>query len=279
MVSTKLGCQSNCWRLHRSDGRYVGSIGRAGEGPGEFRYPSALGVDDSGRVYVASRSVVTVFDRDGEHVTRFGDPSVDGYTRGVVVGPRGAIYISCTDVLTHKIIRRYSSDFVFLSSFCDTYVVGGTEVDRMEESFIAGGYIDVAPDGSIYFTQMAPYEIRRFSPGGTLELRIFRKADFMVPEPNVERHDNGTMEFHAFAGSSGIFVLGDGRFINRVGIPDGKGGAETVLDLFDADGRLLCSKRYGRGLFLQCDDDRGYLYASDVSEYPKAVRYELVISD
>ncbi len=41
-----------------SEGQYLTSFGREGEGPGEFKYPRGLAVDVSGVVYVCDITIV-----------------------------------------------------------------------------------------------------------------------------------------------------------------------------------------------------------------------------
>jgi sugar lactone lactonase YvrE len=53
-----------------SDGSFVGSFGRFGTGPGEFRGPHALAFDSQGRLFIADRgnNRIQIFDPDGTFV-------------------------------------------------------------------------------------------------------------------------------------------------------------------------------------------------------------------
>jgi sugar lactone lactonase YvrE len=53
-----------------ADGTYLGSFGRFGKGPGEFRGPHALAMDSQGRLFVADRgnNRIQIFDQDGNHL-------------------------------------------------------------------------------------------------------------------------------------------------------------------------------------------------------------------
>lgn len=55
-------------QLFAPDGRYLGRIGRDGEGPGEFRWPHSLHVDGDGRLRVVDAALlrISVFTPDGE---------------------------------------------------------------------------------------------------------------------------------------------------------------------------------------------------------------------
>jgi len=53
------------------DGRYVQTIGRQGQGPGEFERPTGLYLDKKGNIYVLGLSKIHLFDRQGEFVKSF----------------------------------------------------------------------------------------------------------------------------------------------------------------------------------------------------------------
>jgi len=53
---------------YEKDGRYVQTIGRQGQGPGEFERPSGLYLDKKGNIYVLGLSKIHLFDRQGEFI-------------------------------------------------------------------------------------------------------------------------------------------------------------------------------------------------------------------
>jgi DNA-binding beta-propeller fold protein YncE len=58
------------------EGKYLRTIGRLGDSPGEFARPKGVAVDRAGRVYVvdAASQVVQIFDADGKLLLFFGEP-------------------------------------------------------------------------------------------------------------------------------------------------------------------------------------------------------------
>lgn len=58
------------------DGKYLRTIGRVGDSPGEFARPKGVAVDREGRVYVvdAAAQLVQIFDADGKLLLFFGEP-------------------------------------------------------------------------------------------------------------------------------------------------------------------------------------------------------------
>ncbi|MHC4253965.1 MAG: 6-bladed beta-propeller, partial [Planctomycetota bacterium] len=64
-------------RIHRiSDGAFVGTFGKLGDGSGAVRDPRGVGVDGHGHVYLVDRafSNVQVFDAKGRFLLAFGEP-------------------------------------------------------------------------------------------------------------------------------------------------------------------------------------------------------------
>jgi len=57
-------------RVYDWSGRYLRDLGREGEGPGEFRYPTGVGVDGAGRVWLHDQisTRIVVFAPSGEVV-------------------------------------------------------------------------------------------------------------------------------------------------------------------------------------------------------------------
>jgi len=54
------------------DGEFIFSVGRAGQGPGEFDSPMAIEVDDGDNVYVSDRRGITVFSGKGDLIRKVG---------------------------------------------------------------------------------------------------------------------------------------------------------------------------------------------------------------
>jgi len=84
-------------RVYDMDGQHVQDIGAAGDGPGEFRQPAAMGIGPDGRIYVRddAQARITIFGPDGTFVDTwplggglmlFGMPMVIGYD-GTVYSP------------------------------------------------------------------------------------------------------------------------------------------------------------------------------------------------
>jgi hypothetical protein len=92
-----LDSQVPALRAYDRDGRHVMDLGREGEGPGEFRNPSAVGVDAEGRVWLHDQGQqrIIVFAPGGEAVETLslGGARISGSTQSMVLSPDGRAFI------------------------------------------------------------------------------------------------------------------------------------------------------------------------------------------
>lgn len=79
-------------RAYTWAGEYVGALGGAGQGPGEYDYIAGIGVSDDGRVFVHARNQrrVNVYATTGEFLTSYRLPAV--MTDAMVLAPDGTTY-------------------------------------------------------------------------------------------------------------------------------------------------------------------------------------------
>ena len=260
-------------RMFDSDGVFVRAIGSEGEGPGEYRYMTAVAVGPDDHVFVSGSGRICEFDADGQPVADFRRITGD-YVRDLLVLHDGSLYAGAYDPPTRTVIQLYRAG-KHVRGFCEAIRETG-DIGTRELPSYAGGYMDVGLDGMIYYTQTTPYEIRKFTPEGELVLRVLRENDFINP-PRIEKLENG-FKMWAYAGSFRIVVLPDGRFLNFVGIPSGEDRPGTArVDLFDAAGKLLLSQAIDREFGVLCMDGNGCVYVADRLVGPSVVRYRTKI--
>ena len=113
-------------QVYDSTGSYQQTIGRKGEGPGEFFFPTAIAVDPFGRLYVADQARITVFDEKGNFLDDLRHGIPDAYVRSIRVDINSGIYISCFHLFEQQIIHKFSPipdahGDSLLISFCDSY--------------------------------------------------------------------------------------------------------------------------------------------------------------
>ena len=78
-------------QMYDQNGKFVRTIGRKGQGPGEFRYPGRLQIDGSGRLCVFDMRAIQIFDKAGRFVEKIpsmavNDPFLLFFRRGLLEG-------------------------------------------------------------------------------------------------------------------------------------------------------------------------------------------------
>ena len=258
-------------------GRFVRTVGHKGEGPGEFGLITAITTDASDNLFVADMSSrIKIFGPGGDYLRTFKHDFPGTGIRSIRTDGQNNLFLSCLDIFDRHVIHKYNAKYEHERSFCDSRSVGSDDVDVRIGGTFGGGYLDLDNDGNVVYTQMTPYEIRKFSPDGDLLMRVQRENSFMrAPQPEFFGEN---MRITLPATSTSVLVLADGRFINIVKKPPvPEPPAETILDLFDEDGRLLFSRRFEKEMNIKRVDDEGRLYALDATDYPRVVRYQLMI--
>jgi len=251
----------NLIRRFGADGALIGPIGRSGDGPGGYRFPSVMAVDSEDNLYVSASRRFVVFDAAGAYVNEFRDET-EGHPFSLRALSDGSVLVAEYDRPSRTVLQRYIAKKRG-QHFCEAAKLEGTHADPMG-SWGVGGYIAIGTDGMIYFTQMTPYEIRKFSPSGDLVMQLFRENNF-VTAPLIERKGSSTT-YHPWSGSQAIFVLPDGKLLNVVGLFDSNKPSSTILDLFDIEGHLLLSQRLDHYFDPECLDASGNLYSFDSAD-------------
>jgi DNA-binding beta-propeller fold protein YncE len=128
-------------------GKRLGSIGRRGEGPGEFNYPTHVAVDRQGFLYVADtlNFRVQIFSPDGEFRSSFGRAG-DSYMefdkiKGIAVDSEGHIYVTDAVQDMVKIFDREGRILLFFGRkglfYGQFYLPAGIHVDSRDRVFVA----------------------------------------------------------------------------------------------------------------------------------------------
>ena len=143
----------------------------------------------------------------------------------------------------------------------------------------ATGDLCIGDDDLLYYTQLLPYEIRKYSLDGELFARIYRgNVPVKAPENSV-RGDGETMIFTMPAMSSSIIAVGDSLFINTILVP-AEDGAEnhSLVDLYDVSGRYLATRKSDGLLSFKCKDRFGRIYAAEDTGIARVMRYRIVLN-
>ncbi len=212
------------WRIGRvycftPDGRFVRTIGKHGQGPGEYATPVSVAAERHGGIVVCDylQNQIIYFDEDYRHLKSIrGNPRFqyfvhinslgEIFTYSGAMGPR--------IVSNFNTIHKHDDSGNEISSFAP---IQG-EVSKSGFSAVFDG-MTIDNEGFIYEKNPLFYQIRKFSSMGA-QITIFSRPDKVN---KIENYSAGEV-------SNGPFILDSGLLIIQ------RGGS---LDLFDGQGRFL----------------------------------------
>jgi len=174
-------------RVFNIEGEYLRTIGREGEGPGEFRYPTGMLFLPNGKFGVIQRNRLVLFDAEGKPAGDFPfqEPEGKGFFRLMSVRPAGD-QLAVLYELGYKDKSHWSTThrlglFDTAGTQQSVLIEAGTRMDYAGARFVEGDWNDfdqcwaASPDGWVFargsFTE---YEIRVWSPDGQLDRIIHR---------------------------------------------------------------------------------------------------------
>lgn len=200
-------------------GEYVATVGRSGEGPGEFHSPwqVQVGPGDSLYVWDPGRAAVSVFGPDYEFSRSFLVPP--GWTVNSMIvhpGPEFVVSVSGTgELLPIKV----------LSGDGRVRAEAGPPMPQRDlagfEDSLLGGSLGRTRDGYVY-SQKSPYAVWWLDEQlGTVSECHGRPEWTTDPEEVVVRSDRGVgLRWNRFSHSVSILPLPGGHLLNTVLIPE-----------------------------------------------------------
>jgi len=183
-------------------GRYISSLGRRGEGPGELKDPVDIAISPEGYIYVANHGNlrVEVFSPDHRFIRSILCP---GFPYRLATGPGNVLYVRPA-VLDTATVRMYDSEGRYVLSFGPKYSV------KDFFGFVSYGHrnnfndLRIASDqaGNVYHCNATLYEIHKFSSSRKPILRFSiddpQKKEAIANTIEVTRkepHKQGYMQF------------------------------------------------------------------------------------
>ncbi len=228
-------------RAFTLSGEHVTSVGRKGEGPGEFRLPVLLAVAPDGAVFVydAGLGRITEYAADLTFIRTFRPTPSVAPRRMLVTEDR--VYVSgimsvdpWRQLAVHVFARE---DGTHITSFARLPPTESPTIGRR----IGSGRVFPARDGGVWYTQPAPYLVQRYSREGELLVEIERPNDFLPSAEDAyqshvaEGRLTITSRPHPIA--IAIEEFEGGGLLHQVNLMDGR----MVVDLFDSTYRLVSS--------------------------------------
>jgi hypothetical protein len=247
-------------------GEYRRSVGRAGEGPGEFDDPTDLSVSSDGRVRVVDTRGVVRFDAQG-NPTGVWEPQLPEYAwfgllhacpagLGTIVSLKARAQVENASHM-ECLVARCSAD-----GKIETRLAERSWIYKRYEPFVfdeeameAYSFLAFADDGSLYLAPtFSAYTVQVFTPEGRLRMVIERAYEPVRRKPadladlhshwgNVYRRVQ-QLEIRISENERNITALyprSDGSLWVETsrGWDNLPSGVADILDVFDAEGRFV----------------------------------------
>jgi tripartite motif-containing protein 71 len=147
----------------QQDEKFLLEFGSAGEGDGQFAWPSGIALDDEENVYVSDEWLhrVSIFDKKGKFLAKWGDP---GSAAGQLNAPSGLAFDTYGNVYVsdaqNSRIQKFTPDGKFLLKWGRP----GNGQDGLNQPW----GLTVDHDGHVMVADWGNNRVRKFSPEGDL---------------------------------------------------------------------------------------------------------------
>ena len=262
-----LDSQLNEVLVFSSTGEYLRSIGREGEGPGEFRRPSDMFLTPGGDVAVLQRmpGKIVTMTKDGEPIGTYPMPDYDGmrmFHAGELAGE--TVVVSQMTMSRSESGMEVTSSLVAVDEDGNKTAVFHEDTQKrdfanmvFDEKTMQGALVwSAGKDGRVYTSDnFDAYTIKVWSPDGEVERVIEREyksrqrneEEMERNKPRIMiRRGNQTSQPEAIASETDrdvqqIYPRADGSLwvLSSKGAYDCKDGEIATLDVFDPDGKFM----------------------------------------
>jgi sugar lactone lactonase YvrE len=180
------------------DGAFLASLGRQGQGPGEFSYPDSIEVDASGLIWVSdpNNKRIQVLTREGkEHKTLSFVKEQVGSIRclksGLMMAGRKGLFLAGPGLggkeeSLFPLFKKLDFEGNVVGEYGDPFDFGHTLLN------LTGNQVKFAADdeGCVYLAFLYQNRVEKYSLAGELLWRADRKLDYSLEPPK----DKGKME-------------------------------------------------------------------------------------
>ena len=279
IISDPIG---NAVLVFGNGGKFLRKIGNFGSGPGEFRSPNRIAVDEFGNIYVEDRGNRRINVYDGSGNFKFSFRLEKGPLFSLKV-KGNYIYTYCPAGIgrDERVIYIYNGKGELVKKF------GNLPKFMLDFPFvISGGGMVVDSVGSVYQVHPVEYVVNKYSIDGSLLNRLVGKSQF-YKAPTMPDIKTIQAEYQKWLDSwtpvSGLYLLEDKFLIVLTTL--GKEGRQKrfIIDIFDLEGKLLKGDiflslpesatiigAYGDGFYIaeqQVFDEKGNLLNPKIIEY------------
>jgi hypothetical protein len=273
--------------VYDENGRYVRTIGRKGQGPGEFLSPAFFDFSQDGRLFVndGRNQRITIFDHQGNPL---GDFRLEGFYGGLIINKSDRIYLQKRSQKKEVEATSELQEVQMITSVYSMNLDGQNmtqlidiETETVRTQAVEGGSVTVSgprwerfvwalnPEGKLYAGFSKTYQITVLSAEDTEEFRFGREYTPVANEAHIE--NPRIAEFHP-AFYPHLVIDGDGNCWIRLFTPADFEG--YLYDIFNANGIYIEQTVLPYPLHL-IKDGKAYSLLATEFDYPMVKRFRL----
>ena len=253
------------------------AIGRAGEGPGEFRVPTAVAAASDGSfwAYDAVLQRLSHFERDGTYAEGFPLPFALIGVVSLAVDRRGDVYVAGSAIgseFAQYLVHKFSRAGVHMFSFADRKSPRVTA-----DPGNRGGYLAVGATGATLWLSLAGpiLEVDEYALDGTAlrSIAVHSPADLDTPSETVESR-GGQMRVvgRRRLGTISLSPLPGRALLNAAVI-----GMDGMMqfDVIEEDGGRVRASWQHSGPLVAGGDGRESVFSVDPADEPQVVQWRV----
>jgi hypothetical protein len=291
--------QLNEIRKFDKDGEYLLTIGRKGQGPGEFQNIKAIAVNmhDDLIAFDGMLGRVSIFSDNRELIKTTKKLLTDSWIAPSKIFVSDAKYVFFGKLGNSlKLFHEFGQDWNISESYIDYEFIDNKEFEEHSLGFFHGSCF-FQNNGDILYTKYyydnqifiyrnrelikiisresdikSPYEVQKFHDvKKVLDMQKDREYDFYSFGQGIAFVGN------SFQNSLGLFQLSDEHVVNFLAIRKSKGIWEFGVELYDSEGKFLHYTKLGENFYynIRFKDSSDLFYAIDRKDYHRVVTFRL----
>jgi len=289
-------------RKFNKEGEYFLTLGRKGQGPGEFQSVNIISVNSHDELIAFDSMLgrISIFSDNGELTKTTKELIKDSWIVPFKIFSTDGTYVVLGRLGNSlKLFHEFNQDWNITESYIDYEFIDNKEFEEIQLGFDPDNCLfqdngDILYTKYFYDNQILIYNNKRLvkiisresdikKPYEILVFHDVNKAVNMQRDPKYQDYDiktfgRGIAFFgKSFQNSLGIFQLSDGLIANFLNIRKSKDIRELGVELYDSEGKFLYYSNLGENIYydIRCMDSNDLFYAIERKDYHKVITFRL----
>lgn len=275
-----------CIKVYDNQGKHLRTIGREGQGPGEFARYSTFALSPDGKIYIMDTGNfrLSILDGNGAFLNSF---RLSGLYFRIKTDNNNFIYLEKifqddVDGKRKMSIYRYNSKGEEVLNYGNFKIVQPiiirqtkTSVSSTTSRFAPSTVWTVAEDGKLFAGHGGNYQIDVYDPDGKLSFK-FGRSFTPIPDKSYGGEQGQSKYMSAFVIITHWFFDQDNNLWVEVFPEEYKEETDTfIYDIFSPDGIYL-NQAYVRHRIFHFKNGKAYSIVKTEAEFPVVKRFRLV---